>query len=201
MSLTVSGGLVDYRKSEKSWSVQLFPIDQLFFKHLLSALWWRQMVTFPYISKILIKKKTTHIYLKREAVSSCHEFLWHFKSFPYLSSLFMLEADLCARERHNKTFINGSVAVRITGHSSRSGFNPLASVECGRWWLTASVARSEGHWNLQRSSSSLQPLTAVGRDADGRVSEPVADGWRNATILPLRLSCVTGIWSRQMTLH
>lgn len=70
--------------------------------------------------------------------------------------------------------------VGITRHSSRPGFNPLASVECGRGWLTASVAGSEGQWNLQRSSSSLQ---LVRRDADGWVSEPLADGWRT-TILP-----------------
>lgn len=47
--------VVDFRKSEKSWSVHLFPLERLFFRHLLSALWWRQKVTFSYILKILIK--------------------------------------------------------------------------------------------------------------------------------------------------
>lgn len=54
--------------------VLLFPLDRLFFRHLLSALWWRLKVstTFPYISKILVNK--THLF-KSGAVSSLHEFL------------------------------------------------------------------------------------------------------------------------------
>lgn len=64
--------MVDYRKSEKRWRVQLFPLDRLFFKHLLSAL----VETKGHIS--LHFKDETHLF-KSGAVSSRHEFLWHFK--------------------------------------------------------------------------------------------------------------------------
>lgn len=46
----------NYRKPENRRSVQVFPSDSLHFQSLLSALWRKQKVTFPYIQRHLWEK-------------------------------------------------------------------------------------------------------------------------------------------------